>query len=287
MNHWRMSMRWGSDGQDFFPECRSRGIASLGYYDAEGQPIVQDCRELTPEEFDEAWRAKGPRRTVARNAMRSLAYEVKQGDIIYARSSPYIVARGEVTDGYAFDPDIMAGTDCRWEHFVRVAWVDLSPFKVAILPAPPALLKLEDHNLGMMLAAVGAEAAQREASVRHDLDTIKLEDEYTEGQRTTRLVSHFERNGDLRSAAVAIHGTRCQVCGLSFAEVYGPRGEDYIEAHHIKPVASYKGEVTVDPATEMAVVCSNCHRMLHRVRDEPLTIDELRKIVEGQRQVGR
>jgi len=41
--------------------------------------------------------------------------------------------------------------------------------------------------------------------------------------------------------------------------------------------------VTVDPATEMAVVCSNCHRMIHRVQDDPLTIEQLREIVEAQR----
>ncbi len=281
MSHWRMSMRWGSGGHDFFPACRERGIAALGYYDVNNLPIVQDCRELTPKEFDEAWREKGPRRTVARNAMRSFAYDVKRGDIIYARSSPCIVARGEVTDGYAFDPDIMAGTDCNWEHFVRLDWRDLPRFRVVTKPVRPTLLKLQGQNLAAVQE--GESKAVAELVVR-DLDTIKLEDEYTEGQRTTRLVSYYERNGDLRSATVAIHGTRCQVCGLSFGEVCGPRGEDFIEAHHLKPLASYTGDVNVDPKTEMATVCSNCHRMLHRRRDEPLTIEELREIVEAQRQ---
>ena len=273
MNYWRMSMRWGNGGEDFFPQCCRRGIAALGYYcGASQEPVVADCRRITPAEFERAWRERAPHRPSPRASMRALAYEVRRGDIIYARSAPYIVARGEVTAEYDYDPNILDGTGCRWEHFVRADWAHLPRFKVSILPNPPALLKLEGDNLTMMLSAEG-EAI--EASVRRDLDLLRIEEAYVEGQTTTRLVNHFERNPQLRTAAVAFHGTRCRVCGLSFGDVYGELGDGFIEVHHLTPVASYSGEVSVDPRSDMTVVCSNCHRMLHRRSETPLTVEEL------------
>ena len=131
-----------------------------------------------------------------------------------------------------------------------------------------------------MREAVAALCDVVDLTVRRDLETIRLEEEYVEGQRTTRLVSHYERNPNLRSTAIAIHDTRCQVCGFDFAEVYGELGEGFIEVHHLKPVADYAGEVSVDPEEDMAVVCPNCHRMLHRGEDGPLTVAELREVLQ-------
>ena len=40
--------------------------------------------------------------------------------------------------------------------------------------------------------------------------------------------------------------------------------------------------VGVDPETDMAVVCPNCHRMLHRGKDGPLTIGELIEVLRNR-----
>jgi len=60
-------------------------------------------------------------------------------------------------------------------------------------------------------------------------------------------------------------GYKCKLCGLDFEKVYGEIGKGYIEAHHLKPVGSHKGEVLkLDISTDFSVLCSNCHRMIHR-----------------------
>jgi hypothetical protein len=70
-------------------------------------------------------------------------------------------------------------------------------------------------------------------TVQHDLDAQHAEEApYQEGKRSHILVNHYERNPHLRAAAVKAHGTRCQVCGFSFSENYGPHGDGYIEVHH-------------------------------------------------------
>lgn len=98
-----------------------------------------------------------------------------------------------------------------------------------------------------------------------------------------------ERNKALVKAAKArfktLHGRLyCTACGFDFAETYGGLGADFIEAHHIKPVSKMQpGETT--RIGDLAMVCSNCHRMLHK--DGELTVEVLRaKLVSRAKAIG-
>jgi 5-methylcytosine-specific restriction protein A len=53
-------------------------------------------------------------------------------------------------------------------------------------------------------------------------------------------------------------------------------GADYIECHHVDLLADT--EVTLTRLEDLALVCANCHRMLHR-GDPPPTVDELREMI--------
>jgi 5-methylcytosine-specific restriction protein A len=66
---------------------------------------------------------------------------------------------------------------------------------------------------------------------------------------------------------------------MSFGERYGGLGEGFIEVHRVKPVADYGGDVSVDPETDMALLCPNCHRTPHRGPEGPLTVEELRQVL--------
>ena len=101
----------------------------------------------------------------------------------------------------------------------------------------------------------------------------------SEGKKTVRLHVSYERSRKNRAAALAIHGTRCKVCGFDFNEVYGEElAHDYIEVHHTASIADAAGKV-VNPATDLAPVCSNCHSMAHRDRNRIMPIEELRALV--------
>ena len=89
-----------------------------------------------------------------------------------------------------------------------------------------------------------------------------------------------ERNRRLAQAAKKYHGTVCQGCQFNFGAAYGSHGEGYIEAHHLVPFAELvtrPGEVILDPREDFAVVCANCHRMLHR--SPGLSLDQLRALL--------
>jgi 5-methylcytosine-specific restriction enzyme A len=98
--------------------------------------------------------------------------------------------------------------------------------------------------------------------------------------RRYRLHRCIERNGKAARAAKKHHGTRCQACDLDFGECYGPLGEGFIEAHHLRPIASLEEGIAFayNVALDFAVLCSNCHRMIHR-SDEPADVDALRRII--------
>jgi predicted HNH restriction endonuclease len=112
-----------------------------------------------------------------------------------------------------------------------------------------------------------------------DLAALQEEESGTEGARKARLVSYFERNPALRTAAIEIHRTTCKACGFNFEANYGAHGKNYIEVHHVVPISTLPELSTIKPKDDLTVLCSNCHRMVHRKRDAPLSIEELAKMV--------
>ncbi|MER7167881.1 HNH endonuclease [Micromonospora sp. NPDC000207] len=98
-----------------------------------------------------------------------------------------------------------------------------------------------------------------------------------EGGLLERLHLRRERDRGIRNKAVKAykrkHGhVACEACGFDFAVAYGPRGEDYIECHHKVPLS--ESGATTTRVSDLVLLCSNCHRMIHRSRPW-LTFDEL------------
>jgi 5-methylcytosine-specific restriction protein A len=79
----------------------------------------------------------------------------------------------------------------------------------------------------------------------------------------------IERNRTAAKQAKKFHGLRCQACDLDFSERYGEIGKGFIEAHHLRAIATLEEGVAVsyDIAADFAVLCANCHRMIHRSAD--------------------
>jgi len=94
------------------------------------------------------------------------------------------------------------------------------------------------------------------------------------------LHRRIERNSSAKKVK-KIHGLKCECCGLNFEEQYGEIGKGFIEVHHLIPLSSLKlGECRkYDLDKDFAVLCSNCHRMIHRQSD-PSDIDALRKQIK-------
>ena len=110
---------------------------------------------------------------------------------------------------------------------------------------------------------------------------------FQEGRK--RLIQHA-RTERIRNPALIRESKRlfkkkhgklyCEVCSFDFERKYGQRGKDYIEAHHKTPISELESVVdcTVD---DLTLVCSNCHRMLHR--PPWITSDELQMAIHIQK----
>lgn len=93
-----------------------------------------------------------------------------------------------------------------------------------------------------------------------------------------RLHERFDRCGNVSLKVKNIRGYQCEACGLRFIDKYGKLGEGFIETHHLLPFALLKEGNTHLSLNDFVVLCSNCHRMIHRL-DDPSNLEELRTII--------
>ena len=114
------------------------------------------------------------------------------------------------------------------------------------------------------------------------MDITQDDSSFSEGKTVLKKHIVHERNKHLINRAKEefkkAHKGKlfCEVCGCDFSYHYPGLGDDFIEAHHIKPVSKMKpGEKT--KIADLVMVCSNCHSMIHRKKPW-LTKAELSKI---------
>jgi|GEM_PF-944107 len=99
--------------------------------------------------------------------------------------------------------------------------------------------------------------------------SVNVEDgEILEGEELFKMGIHkfYERNSKIVSEKkrIALQSGKmsCEICGFDYAYHYGRHGEGFMECHHITPIAGNGKRPT--KLSDLALVCANCHRMLHR-----------------------
>ena len=104
-----------------------------------------------------------------------------------------------------------------------------------------------------------------------------------EGRILTRVHRVRERNqGLVRLKKEQFQDTHaghlyCEACRFDFADSYPTHGEGFIECHHIKPLSQLQPN-TQTSVEDLALLCANCHRMVH-YRSPWLTMDGLSRLV--------
>lgn len=103
-----------------------------------------------------------------------------------------------------------------------------------------------------------------------------------------RLVAHLrrERNAAIvkskKAAVIKATGKLCcEVCDFDFKEFYGELGEGFCEVHHLQPLSKADGKVKTE-LKDLAIICSNCHRIIHRSDPMP-SIEKLSKVLRRNR----
>lgn len=135
-------------------------------------------------------------------------------------------------------------------------------------------LNIENDNFKNYLSEIQRDNPLNQQSTR-EISAV-------EGDRIL-LANHYgrERNSKLvearKSLARLDNKLNCECCNFSFTDFYG---QDYIECHHNIPISQGKRTTIIE---DLSLVCSNCHRMLHRkINNKYLTVNELSKILNHQ-----
>lgn len=134
---------------------------------------------------------------------------------------------------------------CRYNHEARSVWNNDGP-------SPLADLNVPDIDIPDMVAKEG-----RRTLIRH----LRIE-------RSRQLVETKRKRVLKDKGCLA-----CEVCGFDFEKSYGDLGRGFCEVHHLRPLAEANAGGTTTLG-DLAVVCSNCHRMLHKSA-KPLSIKAL------------
>lgn len=104
-----------------------------------------------------------------------------------------------------------------------------------------------------------------------------------EEQTAVRLHQYRERNAAIvKKKITKVQAEKgalaCEVCAFDFVATYGEHGAGFMECHHTIPLSEVKlkQQVVLD---DLILVCSNCHRMLHKTRPW-LSAEELRTRIQ-------
>lgn len=150
---------------------------------------------------------------------------------------------------------------------------------------------LYSYNLGIQPSENGAFGVKRKfwlLNLKVDFQTnAELTGEFPEGKIVERIHKSRERNSHVVKLAKANfkskHGKLfCQACNFDFEENYGEVGKDFIEGHHTIAVSKMTEDHKTRPE-DIAMLCSNCHKMVHKKRPW-LTMDELGRLTKFKNQ---
>jgi 5-methylcytosine-specific restriction protein A len=109
-------------------------------------------------------------------------------------------------------------------------------------------------------------------------------EEASEGRVLTRVHKIRERNKAIvkkkkQSVLKETGALKCETCSFDFKEIYGELGEGFAECHHKKPVSQLVANEKTK-LVDLAILCANCHRMIHRSKPWK-TIEELKEILNN------
>ena len=111
-----------------------------------------------------------------------------------------------------------------------------------------------------------------------EVEADHVEEQGMEGAILVSLVQRRERHPRNRLLCLRLHGERCVCCNLTPGRVYGNAG-GIIEVHHLEPLSNLSEPRPYNPVTDLVPLCPNCHRAVHSRRPIPLSVDELRDLM--------
>jgi 5-methylcytosine-specific restriction enzyme A len=120
------------------------------------------------------------------------------------------------------------------------------------------------------------QVAKLAASFRQHLEDLPPADnggelEFREGRLIQALHLSRERSAELRQKKIADAKRRgklrCEVCGFEPSKRYRNAADEGLECHHVEPLSALGfNETRGTKLKDLALLCANCHSVIHRRR---------------------
>ena len=240
--------------------------------------------------------------------MLTFAQNIKRDDLIVANKGyNEVVGIGVVTNEYlpptsAINP-LRANHDTHRRHVLLVDWViirttyvpppagkkhffvqsavaSLDSEIVASIAAAYANAYPNDQRLGRQLKSLFGLSSIPRPDKSADIPNLDISASI-KGEGRRKLVQHIIRERDqelVNRKKKMARSLSCEVCGFNSESCYGV---PYCEVHHIKPLAKLK-EGTETRLEDLAIVCANCHRIIHS-ENPPIGINRMKKLIRQHR----
>jgi hypothetical protein len=256
-----MAIREGKQGSPLWPVCFELGVAAIQY-----DPVQDiDLSKYPQSEPHSAW---SKLENTQKASLRRVAYEMQKGDIIYLRDGKRIVSRGTILGSYQFisQSKIIDSQGTPWQHQIPVEWDVDFPEVENTLGSDQVTVKL-----------ITPDQIERITASVDNFHSYSQKILAREGEVYMTEAAFRSRNRSLIEAKKLTSEYICEICGFSFEKIYGTIGSRYIIAHHRTLIANGPTTNTLD---DIALVCANCHAMLH-TENPPMSVEELRQAIES------
>jgi len=202
----------------------------------------------------------------------SLPYETKKDDrVLY-----FVGGKFQYFVGYgAIKSNLRVGRSGAWKG--QEYWITAG---VRLLPEP---VPAED-----VFAATGFKIPRRESVVPEEHEAavwrvargkpLNQFERAMEGMATEARSKY--RNPSLRRSALQQAGGICECCGKNYLRVAGGLGKRCLVVHHKKQLRD-TDQPRETRLSELAVVCANCHMMIHADPAKALSVAALRRRITG------
>ncbi len=262
MAAWRMAFRVGEEGHELWPDCHRLGVAVIEY-----TPVDDIDLSVSPEgEPKSAWAQLAPPQ---QTSLKRFVYEMEKGDVIYVKQGPKIVGKGVVDGPYRFDTKnrIKDPGGTPWQHQRRVRWTR----------GFPEVLIQVGRQQAMTLVPLTAHDVQR---VEQSAGGCFADEADIEGTKTEVVQFKTKRSRRLRDLAFKAARGVCCVCRRDYSTLLGGRGVRVLQVHHRDQLAA-RDAPSLTKVKDLAVVCANCHLLLHLDPKNALSVEDLQEMLEA------
>ena len=283
---WKISP--GEEGMGWH-DCLKNGTIGIGYsYD-------RDLHGLTEEQVIEHQRRTRISKPGYLSDPIDFLFHVKKGHVIVAYSSPSTIYGIGIVEENGWKYNKSVSRDTYWLRNTRkVNWIQPFPkiktdsqeviselgVRQTIKAIPKKLFidKILPLIPGNSKTKIYDQIISSKISDFPSIEEDEIDLSFKEKEKL-RLHKSFDRDPKLIKEAKKIHGYTCMACGFNYEEKYGEIGKNYIEAHHLIPFAELDINANLSPKKDVAVLCANCHRMIHRFEDTS-NIKKFKKLIK-------